>query len=189
VEALLGPLLVELGRTHDELLAVVDPAHIVEVGRRLRDDPVLAFDYLRCLSAVDWEPPAVSGPGHFEVVYHLASTVHGHRLTMKARLAKEAPSLPSVVSVWKGADWHEREAAEMYGITFEGHPNLKPLLLWDGAPFAPQRKSVPVLPLEEFWKDLGIEEPAPAARQAPAGRPHTPARLQKQATEERHGEQ
>jgi len=91
--------------------------------------------------------------------------------------------VPSVVSVWRGADWHEREAAEMYGLTFEGHPNPVELLLWDGAPVAPQRKDVPVLSLEEFWKDMGLEEKeeeASAPETAAAAPRRLTAREQKQ---------
>jgi NADH-quinone oxidoreductase subunit C len=155
LHALLGELLAphapQLSASVDEAVVTLEAMSVLEVARVLHDNPRLAFDYLRSLSGVDW-------PDRFEVVYHLYSTVHRHRLTLKARMPKDHPSLPSVVSVWRGADWHEREAAEMYGLSFEGHPNLTELLLWEGAPFAPQRKDTPVLPLEEFWKDMGLEE-------------------------------
>jgi NADH-quinone oxidoreductase subunit C len=172
---LLAPYQPELGATLDEVMVRIEGPHVLEAARLLHDEPRLAFDYVRCLSGVDLRD--APGSAHrFEVVYHLYSTVHRHRLTLKAAVPEESSALPSVISVWRGADWHEREAAEMYGLTFEGHPNLVQLLLWDGAPFAPQRKDVPVLPLEEFWKDMGLEE-REAEPEEEEARPAAPRRL------------
>jgi NADH-quinone oxidoreductase subunit C len=159
----------EFGNTLDEVMVAVEARHALDVSRVLHDEPRLAFDYVRSLSGVD-------RADLLEVVYHLYSTVHQHKVTLKARMPKDNPVIPSVISVWKGADWHEREAAEMYGITFEGHPHLDELLLWDGAPFAPQRKDTPVLPLEEFWKDMGLEE-REAEPEGEEEKPAAPRRL------------
>jgi len=179
LQALLGEVLAvydpEFGASVDEVVVTVEAPRVLETARLLHDEPRLAFDYLRSLSGVDWTD-------RLEVVYHLYSTAHRHRLTLKARTPVDRPQVPSVVSIWRGADWHEREAAEMYGLTFEGHPNLVELLLWEGAPVAPQRKDVPVLSLEEFWKDMGLEEEEEApAPEAPAAAPRRlTAREQKQ---------
>jgi NADH-quinone oxidoreductase subunit C len=86
-----------------------------------------------------------------EVVYHLYSYTHKHNVTVKTRLPQEEARVPSVTSVWKGADWHEREAAEMFGIVFEGHPNLVPLLLpEDMTDHHPLRKDNPLAEIEEW---------------------------------------
>ncbi len=98
---------------------------------RLKNDEATAFDYLFCLSGVDW-------PGYMEVVYHLESTRHGHILVLKARTAdREDPRLDTVCDIWPTAEFHEREAYDMYGIRFNNHPDLRRLLLtddWEGYP-------------------------------------------------------
>ncbi len=104
----------------------------------LRDHEETYFDFLSCLSAVDDGP----GAGTFTVVYHLASIPHGHQLTLKVviendRRLENLPTLPSVASVWRTADWHEREAFDLMGIYFDGHPDLRRILLpddWEGYP-------------------------------------------------------
>ena len=126
----------EVSRSGGELVVTVPPRDLVGASRILKDDPRLAFDYLRCLSGVDWGD-------HLQVVYHLWSMGLRHRVEVKVDLAPEEPRLPSVTSVWRGADWHEREAAELFGIAFEGHPRLKPLLLFEGFEGYPLRKSYP----------------------------------------------
>lgn len=102
-----------------------------DVARTLRDDPELSFDVLVCLSGVDLPPDRM------EVVYHLRSSRHGHWTVFKVPLSREAPSLPTVQGVWKGANWHEREAYDLFGIDFKGHPNMRRILLppdWEGHP-------------------------------------------------------
>jgi len=85
------------------------------------------------------------------VVYHLYSYTHKHNVTIKARLPQDDPRVPSVTSIWSGANWHEREAAEMFGIFFEGHPNLVPLLLpEDMTDHHPLRKDSPLAEIEEW---------------------------------------
>ncbi|MFH1023089.1 MAG: NADH-quinone oxidoreductase subunit C [Planctomycetota bacterium] len=96
----------------------------------LRDDPALGFDVLSCLSGMDLG-------GALGVVYHLESSVHRHRFVLKVEAPRENPVLPSVAGVWKAADWHEREAWDLFGIRFEGHPDLRRILLpddWEGHP-------------------------------------------------------
>lgn len=112
----------------------VDPVSIVEVARFLRDTPGLEFDYLVNLTAVDfWE--------YFEVVYHLASIKRNHSLVLRCQLqGRQELLMPSVVEVWKGADFQEREVYDLLGIRFSGHPNLSRLLTWEGFPGHPLRK-------------------------------------------------
>jgi NADH-quinone oxidoreductase subunit C len=113
--------------------ASIRPERILEVARFLRDDPKLAFDLPLDVTAVDY----IGQRERFEVVYHLYSTKHHHRIRLKARLPEENPSIASVVPVWVGANWHERETYDMYGIVFDGHPDLTRILMpadWSGHP-------------------------------------------------------
>jgi NADH/F420H2 dehydrogenase subunit C len=125
---------VQKGSEAIDFTVYVEPSVLVEVARFLRDE--LGFDFLSNLTAVDW-------PEHFAVVYHLYSTQHpAPPLVLKVLLHdKENPRLPSVVQVWEGANFQEREVYDLMGIMFEGHPNLQRILLWDGFPGHPLRKS------------------------------------------------
>ncbi len=110
----------------------VEAPSVAEIARYLRDDPALAFDSLMCLSGLDWPKT-----GTQEVVYHLYSFPHRHRIVLKAQVPREAPRLPSVEAVWPAANWHEREAFDLLGIVFEGHSDLRRILLpedWEGHP-------------------------------------------------------
>jgi NADH-quinone oxidoreductase subunit C len=96
----------------------------------LRDTPEFDMAYLSFVSAIDW-------PDRFEVLYHLASLARGHSVTLKVPVSKDDARVPSVVAVWQGADWHEREAYDLFGLTFEGHPNLRRIMMsadWKGHP-------------------------------------------------------
>ncbi len=113
---------------------LVDAAAILEVAGFAKAEPELFFDNLMCLSAVDYPK---DDPPRLEVVYHLLSYTHGHSFVLKAHLPREAPALPSVSGIWRVADWHEREAYDLFGIRFEGHPDLRRILLpddWTGHP-------------------------------------------------------
>src|SRR5262245_20723589 len=100
--------------------AIVPPEKLVEVSRFLRDDPGLCFDMLLDVTAVDY----LGRVPRFEVVYHLYSLPLNHRIRIKVALGEDDPRLPSVVPIWAGADWLERETWDLYGIVFEGHPDL-----------------------------------------------------------------
>lgn len=119
--------------------AVVRRERIVEICTFLRDDPDTAFDFAADLTGVDHlgEEP------RFEVVYHLYSLEKRHRVRIKARVPEQDPVIDSVVPVWVGMDWYEREAYDMYGIVFRGHPNLKRILLYEGFVGHPLRKDYP----------------------------------------------
>lgn len=125
----------------------VDGEHLLELCRVLRDEPSLSFDYLRCISAVDW-----IDDGRIEVVYHLYSMTHGHCIVVKVNTPRENPRLPSVSGIWAAADWLEREAYDLMGVLFEGHPNLRRILLpqdWEGHPLRKDYSYDPV----EFDED------------------------------------
>ena len=131
-----------------DVILTVDRGDVARVLRTARDDPRLDFKYLRCLSGVDHME------GGLEVVYHLYSYTHKHNVTIKTPLPQDDPRLASVTSIWRGADWHEREAAEMFGIVFQGHPDLRPLLLEEGLGYYPLLKSHPLAEIEEWQEEL-----------------------------------
>jgi NADH-quinone oxidoreductase subunit C len=130
---------------------VVETSALVDVCRFLRTNPRLQFDLLNCISGVDYlEPDAKKAPKagfdpHIAVVYHLSSFVNpGRRLVLKLILPRwkddkpgQLPEVPSVTSIWRGADWHEREVYDLTGVYFTGHPDLTRILLsedWVGHP-------------------------------------------------------
>jgi NADH-quinone oxidoreductase subunit C len=123
LEKALGDLEPQFGVSIDEVTVAVPPQRVQEAARRLKQDEKLRMDYLRCLSGVDYQADGI------EVVYHLFSTQLLQKCVLKARVPGEGHGLPSVTPVWAGANWHEREAAEMFNIRFDGHPKLEPLLL------------------------------------------------------------
>jgi NADH-quinone oxidoreductase subunit C len=109
---------------------LVPKEDILEVCRWLRDHPEFDLTYLSFVSAIDW-------PDHFDVLYLLASLGKGHGLTLKVTLAKDDARMPSATGLWRGADWHEREISDLFGIVFEGHPNLRRIMMsadWKGHP-------------------------------------------------------
>jgi NADH-quinone oxidoreductase subunit C len=130
----------------DHLAVNVPTGDLVAVLRYLRDE--FAFDLLMDLTAIDW---AEGASPRFTVVYHLLSTTRAgsyFRVATNCTGTDAAPTAPSVVSLWPGANWHERECFDMFGITFEGHPDLRRILMWDGYPYHPLRKEFPLAGIE-----------------------------------------
>jgi NADH-quinone oxidoreductase subunit C len=118
----------------DKATVVVTTESLYQVTEFLKNTPALDFDYLTNLTAVDYVD-------YFEVVYHLISLKHNHSLVLKTRCHdRDKPVVPSVVSLWRSADLQEREAYDLMGIIFDGHPNLKRLLLWEGFVGYPLRR-------------------------------------------------
>ena len=112
----------------------VSPDTILETARLLKHDESLDFSFLNAVTAVDYVE-------YFEMVYHLLSLRRNSSLVVKSRLyGRENLEAPSVCEVWKGADLQEREVWDLMGIHFEGHPNMKRILLWEGFPGHPLRK-------------------------------------------------
>jgi len=110
-----------------------------------RDAPALAFDMLMDLTAVDYlkYPGREDGP-RFEVVYHLYSLAHNHRVRIKTRVDEDDAVVPSAVGLWPSANWFEREVWDMFGVRFSGHPNLMRLLLYEEFVGHPLRKDYPI---------------------------------------------
>ena len=131
------------GALNDLPQVTVPAERIVAVCRRAKDDPELDFKMLLCMSCVDYQE-------YFQMVYFLHSLEREQTLVVKADVSYEEPSIPSLTSVWQAAEWYEREAHDLFGISFEGHPDLSPLLLYEGFEGYPGRKEFPFYEYQEF---------------------------------------
>ena len=118
---------------------VVPMARLIDVAAHLRDGPGAAFDACSDVTATDWPPRAQ----RFDVIYALYSTRLRHRVRVKVRAADGQP-VPSVTAIWPAANWLEREVFDLFGITFEGHPDLRRILMPDDWQGHPQRKDYPL---------------------------------------------
>jgi NADH-quinone oxidoreductase subunit C len=126
-------LFFEVRRFRDEVTVYVPREHIVAVCRFLKEDAELRYNYLSDLTGNDW----LDRDPRFEVIYHLYSLEHFTRLRLKVRVPEDECTCPTVTEVWGTANWHEREVFDMYGVIFEGHPDLRRILLpeeWVGHP-------------------------------------------------------
>jgi len=128
---------------HGHAVATIGPARYREIVTFLRDEPELACDYCDFSSGVDLGPE-----GGFEVVTHLYSTTHQHNVRVKVKLPHDEPVCPTISDIFLGANWHERETAEMFGISFEGHPQPVKLLLSEPFEGHPLRKDFPLMSRE-----------------------------------------
>lgn len=134
---------------------LIQSEYIREVCLELRNNPKTYFDFLSCLTGVDYGVEA----NRFGVVYHLASLPYQNQLVLRISQAndrnpEELPTFPSISSVYRSADWHEREAYDFYGIFFEGHPDLRRILLpddWEGYPLRKDYKTA------EYYKGIKID--------------------------------
>lgn len=113
---------------------------IVEVCMFLRTEDDLDYDLMRDLTAVDY----IREKPRFEVVYHLYSIYYGHELRLKVRLDEQDPAIDTVTEIWRGANWYEREVYDLYGIRFNGHPDLRRILLYPEFVGHPLRKDYPI---------------------------------------------
>lgn len=143
----------ERGGLQPALLIAIE--RIADVCLELRNNPRTYFDFLSCLSSVDYGLEE----GRFGVVYHLASIPYNLQLVLKVSVANdrsgdELPTVPSITSVYRAADWHEREAYDMMGIYFEGHPDLRRILMpddWEGFPLRKDYQNA------EYYKGIKID--------------------------------
>lgn len=140
-------------RVSSDLPAVIVPAaDVIAVLKYLRDE--FAFNMLVDLTAIDW---AEGVSPRFTMVYHLLATTRGEYIRVTANCVSDsAPSIQSAVVLWPGANWHERECYDMFGIQFEGHPDLRRILMWDGYPYFPLRKEFPLAGIETVLPDVEI---------------------------------
>jgi len=124
-----------VGTRRDNHCATVRPADIVAVCQFCKTEPGLEFDCLSNVSGVDYPKRNV-----IEVVYHLYSYTHRHLFTLKVEAARDNPTVPTVSGVWSHADWQEREVFDLLGVVFEGHPDLRRILMPEDWPGHPLRK-------------------------------------------------
>ena len=110
---------------------IVDSKDWLSLAQRLRNDDQLNFDFLFCLTCIDWSKTPVEKT-HLTMVYHLTSTTFRHNIVVKANLDINKPEIETVSYIWKTADFHEREVYEMFGVNFLNHPDLRLLILPDG---------------------------------------------------------
>ena len=129
LKARFGEAVLQGGVKGNEVRVKVAPSKSLELCQAFYD---LGFEYLNCLSGVDWIEER-----ELEVVYHISSLRHKYKAVVKVRVPRQNPVVRSVTSIWKTANWHEREAYDLFGIHFEGHPDLRRILTsedWVGHP-------------------------------------------------------
>jgi NADH-quinone oxidoreductase subunit C len=132
---------------------LVDREHAVAVARYLKTDPKFQMDFCSCVTAVDYLAKGET-PGYIEVVYHLYSVaLKRGPIVLKVRVPRDLDQcrMPSLTPVWRGCEYQEREAYDLYGVTFEGHPDLRRILMWDEFTDHPMRKDY-VAPLDYEWE-------------------------------------
>jgi NADH-quinone oxidoreductase subunit C len=139
----------------DETTYTIAPGDLREIAKFCRDE--LSFDYLLDITSVDnfGEEP------RFEIVYHVYSMPHAAHLRLKLKVSEEGNAVDTVSDIWPTANWHEREAYDMMGIKFTGHPDLRRILMWDGYPFFPLRKDFPLEGLPSEMPDVAFTKITP----------------------------
>jgi NADH-quinone oxidoreductase subunit C len=140
---------VDVAEFRDQVSVIVKKGQSAAILRYLHDDPLLSFDHLQDLTAVDY---LNKKDVRFEVVYNLYSIKYRHAIRIRAQVPENDTKISSVVPIWAGANWHERECFDMFGIIFTGHPDLRRILMpedWEGYPL---RKDYPLKGFE-FEKD------------------------------------
>jgi NADH-quinone oxidoreductase subunit C len=143
----------EIVEFRNELTCVVKKDGLPAICRFLRDDPELSFDFLSCVSGVDFPERTP----RFDVVYELYSISKNHRLRLKVKVS-EKESVPSLTSIWSTANWHEREVFDLFGVNFEGHPDLRRIVMPDDYEGHPLRKDFP-LNREELMFSHNLNRP------------------------------
>ena len=133
----------EPGALNDIPQVSVGKEHIMEACRLMKTDSRIAADMLLCLACVDYTD-------YFQLVYILQSLDPERTVALRTDVPYSDISVPSVTSVWRGADWYEREAHDLFGVAFDGHPDMSPLLLYDGFEGFPGRREFPFNDYQEF---------------------------------------
>lgn len=156
LQARLGNLISEPTEFRGEVtVTVADAERIAEVCAVAKQE--LGFDFLLDITSIDnyGEDP------RWTVVYHLYGLGHRCALRLKTHVSEEKSELPTVTSVWRTADWHEREIYDMMGIRFRGHPDLRRILMWEGYPYFPLRKDFPLAGKPSEVAEVAFTEAAP----------------------------
>ena len=134
---------ININHLQEDIELGIESKNIKSVCRLLKDSSELNFNYLECISLVDYEEK-------LEAVYHLTSFKLKQSLVIKTSISVENPEIDSVIDIWRAADWFEREAHDLFGVNFLGHPNLEPLLLFEGFEGYPGRKNFPINDYKEW---------------------------------------
>src|SRR5277367_6141444 len=151
-----GDLISEPSEFRGEIsIKIGDAEQIVEVCAYAKND--LDFNYLVDISSLD----NYGDDPRWTVVYHLRSLQNGNEIRLKTDVSEEKSKLPSVIGVWKTANWHEREIYDMMGIHFRGHPDLRRILMLEGYPYFPLRKDFPLAGKESEMPGVAFSKPAP----------------------------
>jgi NADH-quinone oxidoreductase subunit C len=152
---LFGPKIQNKTEFRGETTYTILPRDLREVAQFCRDE--LSFDYLIDITSIDnfGEEP------RFEIVYELYSLTLAVHLRLKLRVSEEIGAVDTVSDIWPTANWHEREIYDMMGLKFNGHPDLRRILMWDGYPFFPLRKEFPLEGLPSEMPDVAFTEAAP----------------------------
>lgn len=137
------PYVLKSGGRDDIPWIEIRAQNLMEVSRRCRDDKDLDLKMLHCLLVVDYTD-------YFQVLYVLLSPNNGNRAMLKVNIKPDNLTVPTLTSLWGSANWYEREMHDLFGVEFEGHPDLKPLILFEGFEGYPGRKSFPFHDYEEF---------------------------------------
>jgi NADH-quinone oxidoreductase subunit C len=151
-----GQVITKVVIDRGDLTVHVDRDHLLELVKILRDDAQLRFEFFSGVSGVHY--PADEGH-ELHAVYHLGSMTHNRRIRLEVSVPEADPHLPSVVSVYPSADWHERETFDMFGMIFDGHPHLTRILMPDDWPGHPQRKDYPLGGIPVEYKGATIPSP------------------------------
>jgi len=136
-----GDKVVETHSFREDQTVTLTKECVFEVAQYLRDEPSLDMNFLMDLTAVDY---LNKKPVRFEVVYHFYSLKHNHRVRIKVPVEESDPVVDTLDSLYKSANWYEREVWDLYGIKFNGHPNMKRILLYEGFKGHPLRKDYPI---------------------------------------------
>ncbi len=151
-----GDLVSEPAEFRGEIsVKIADAGQIVEVCTFAKQD--LDFCYLVDITSID----NYGDDPRWTIVYHLRGLRNGCEVRLKTEVSEEASKLPSVLSVWATANWHEREIYDMMGIQFSGHPDLRRILMWEGYPYFPLRKDFPLAGKPSELPGIAFSKPAP----------------------------
>jgi len=138
-----------------ETTFVIAASDLREVAKFCKEE--LSFDYLLDITSVD----NFGGEPRFEVVYELYSMTLSVHLRLKLRVSEDAPTIDTVSDIWPTANWHEREIWDMMGLRFNGHPDLRRILMWEGYPYFPLRIEFPLEGLPSDMPDVAFTSAAP----------------------------